>query len=66
VPYWRESLSSAKLVVEDALALKQQPADEGALAVVNAAAGDEAQGLLVALAFEKGRDVLCVQGVHQK
>ena len=38
-----------ELVVEDLLALVQQPADQRRLAVIDAAAGDEAQKLLALL-----------------
>jgi hypothetical protein len=46
-----------ELVVEDLLGLVKQPPDQGRLAVVDAAAGDEAQKLLVLLLDEPGMDV---------
>jgi hypothetical protein len=45
------------LVVEDLLGLVEQPADQRRLAVVDAAAGDEAQQLLALLRGEPGLDV---------
>ena len=46
-----------KLVVEDLLGVVEQPPDQGRLAVVHAAAGDEAQKLLPLLLGEPFRDV---------
>ena len=63
---FRVGLERLELVVEDALRLIKKPADEGALAVVDAAAGDEPQGLLVALLLEVLDDVARVQFRHQK
>jgi hypothetical protein len=42
-------LQRSELVVEDLARLVQQPSDQRRLAVVDAAAGDEAQQLLVLL-----------------
>jgi len=50
-------LQRCELVVEDLLRLVQQPADQRRLAVVDAAAGDEAQQLLLFLFREPGFDV---------
>ena len=51
VPCLRESRFSAReLIVEELLGVVQQAADQGRLAVVDRAAGDEAQDSLVALA----------------
>jgi hypothetical protein len=44
----RLDLERGELVVEDEAGLEQQPADQRALAVVDAAAGDEAQQALLA------------------
>ena len=44
----RLDLERGELVVEDEPGLEQQPADQRALAVVDAAAGDEAQQALLA------------------
>ncbi len=43
-------LYESKLVFEDHLGLVQQPADQGRLAVIDRAAGDEAQQILGAAA----------------
>jgi hypothetical protein len=50
-------LQSRKLVFEDHLAVVEQPADQGRLAVVDAAAGDEAQQRLVLVLVQVGVDV---------
>jgi hypothetical protein len=50
-------LKRRKLVVEDLLRLVKQSSDQGRLAVVDAAAGDEAQELLVLLLDEPGVNV---------
>src|SRR5207342_2566507 len=56
-----------QLVFEQALAVVQQPADQRALAVVHAAAGDEAQQVLVFVATERRGDVgVVVDARHQK
>jgi hypothetical protein len=54
----RIDLEGGELVLEQQLRLPQQPADERALAVVDAAAGDEAQEALVLVRVEVGEDVL--------
>ena len=46
-----------ELIVEDHLRFVEQPADQRRLAVVDAAAGDEAQQALVLVALEVGVDV---------
>src|SRR5690606_574928 len=46
-----------QLVVEQALAVVQQPPDQGALAIVHAAAGDEAQQRLGFVLLEIAGDV---------
>ena len=46
------------MVLEDELRVVEEPADEGRLAVVDAAAGDEAQHGLVLVLVEVGVDVL--------
>ena len=55
-----------ELVLVDHLGVVQQPADERALAVVDAAAGEEAQELLLLVAGEVGVDVFLTQvnGLH--
>ena len=55
-----------ELVLVDHLGVVQQPADERALAVVDAAAGEEAQQLLLLVAGEVGVDVFLTQvnGLH--
>ena len=62
-----------ELVVEDLLGLVEQPTDERGLAVVDAAAGDEAQKLLLLLACEPRAHLVARRGpggidaeVHQK
>ena len=50
-------LERRQLVVEDLLAVVEQPPDQGRLAVVDAAAGDEAQQLLRLLLREPGAHV---------
>ena len=50
-------LERSHLVVEDLPGLVEQPADQRRLAVVDAAAGDEAQQLLALLPLEIGGDV---------
>jgi hypothetical protein len=54
----RVALERREVVLEDQLGLPQQAADERALAVVDAAAGDEAQEALVALLSQVGLDVV--------
>jgi hypothetical protein len=44
-----ESFGAGELVLEHQLGVVEQAADQGALAVVDAAAGDEAQQVLVLL-----------------
>ncbi len=51
------ALQSRELVIEDLLGLVEQPPDQRRLAVVNAAAGDEAQQLLVLLLGKPAVDV---------
>ena len=49
-----------QLIIEQALAVVQQPPDQRALAIIHAAAGDEAQQWLVLVLFEVTGDVgLC-------
>src|SRR5690606_1506018 len=62
-----------QLVLENHLRIVEQPADQGGLAVVDAAAGDEPQQALVLVQLEIGLDVLGDEGVgdvggvgHQK
>ena len=47
-----------QLVFEDHLAVVKQPPDQGALAIVDAAAGDEAQHVLVLVRIEVGVNIL--------
>jgi hypothetical protein len=54
----RVDLERGELVLEQELRLVQEPADERALAVVDAAARDEAQEALVLVLIEVGEDVL--------
>ena len=62
VPWRLLSLSQrVELVVEDLLALVEQPPDQRRLAVIDAAAGDEAQQLLRLLLREPGADVVADQ-----
>jgi hypothetical protein len=66
---FRVGVERAELVVEQRLGLVQQAPDQGALAVVDAAAGDEAQQGLVLVQVEVAFDVALDQGgalVHQK
>jgi hypothetical protein len=51
------ALERGELVVENLLGLVQQPPDQRRLAVIDAAAGDEAQQLLVLLLGEPAADV---------
>ncbi|MNX90770.1 hypothetical protein D3C86_1228300 [compost metagenome] len=67
--FFRVGFELAKLVLEQRLGLIQQAADQGALAVVDTATGDEAQQLLVLLLLQVGRQVViaCIgDRVHQK
>ncbi len=60
---------SGKLVFEQQFRIPQQAADKGALAIVHAAAGDEAKKVLLFLCFEIGVDFgrrLHGQIIHQK
>jgi hypothetical protein len=50
-------LQRRHLILEDHLGVVQQPADQGGLAVVDAAAGDEAQQALVLMGVQIGVDV---------
>ncbi|MND74614.1 hypothetical protein D3C80_662110 [compost metagenome] len=62
-------LELAELVLEEDFRFIEQAPDQGALAVVDAAAGDEAQQLLVLLLFQVGFQVVaerCGNSVHQK
>ena len=62
-------LQRGQLVIEQAPALVQQAPDQGALAIVHAAAGDEAQQRLVLVRLEAGGDVGGSRihgGAHQK
>ena len=52
----------AELVLEDHLGIVQQPPDQRRLAVIDAAAGDEAQHRLVLVLVEIGVDILGDQG----
>ena len=60
----RVRLQRGQVVLEDQLRVVQQAADQRALAVVDAAAGDEAQHRLVLVALEIGVDVRGEQLVH--
>jgi len=55
------ALHRGELVLVDHLGVVQEPADERALAVVHAAAGEEAQQLLLLVAREVGVDVFVGQ-----
>ena len=55
--FFTVSLYGGKLVLVDHLGVVQQPDDERALAVIDAAAGEEAQQLLLLVAGEVGVDV---------
>jgi len=50
------------LVVEDHLGIVQEPADQGRLAVIHAAAGDEAQQILVLVLVQILLDIVGDQG----
>ncbi|MNN07315.1 hypothetical protein D3C81_1201390 [compost metagenome] len=66
---FRIGFELAELVLEQHLGFVEQAADQRALAVVDAAAGDEAQQLLVLLLFQVGFQVVaerCGNSVHQK
>ena len=56
--FLRVGLERRELVLEEHLRLVQQAADQRALAVVDAAAGDEAQQALVLVRVEVRVDVL--------
>ena len=65
----RRATDGAELVFVDALGVVEQPADERRLAVVHRADGDEAQHVLVLVAFEVREDVVLGGGAsfgHQK
>ena len=51
-----------QLILEDHLAVIEQPPDQGGLAIVHAAAGDEAQHRLMLMLVEIGVDVLGDEG----
>src|SRR3546814_10208544 len=51
-------LERGELVLENHLAVVEQPPDQGRLAVVDAAAGDEAQQRLLLMAGQIGVDIL--------
>ena len=55
------ALHGGELVLVDHLGVVQQPADERALAVIDAAAGEEAQQFLLLVAGEVGVDVFLAQ-----
>ena len=57
----RVGLERRELVLEDHLRVVEQPADQRGLAVVDAAAGDEAQQALVLVLVQVGLDVLLDQ-----
>src|SRR5690606_17521299 len=57
-------LERGKLVLEDHLAVVEQPPDQRGFAVVDAAAGDEPQQALVLVQLEIGLDVLGDEGVR--
>jgi len=52
------ALQGGELILEDHLRVPEQTPDQGALAVVDAAAGDEAQQRLLLLGLQVGMDVL--------
>ncbi len=54
----RVAAHGGELIFVDQLGVVQQPADQRAFAVVDAAAGDEAQQILALVGFQIGRDVL--------
>ena len=54
----RVALQGRQLVLEQHLRFVQQPADQRALAIVDAAAGDEAQQTLVLVGLEISLDIL--------
>ena len=56
-------LESLQVVLKDHLAVIEHPPDEGGLAVVDAATGDEAQHRLVLVLLQIGVDVLGDQGL---
>ena len=60
------ALERGQLVVEQVAALVQQAADQRALAIVHAAAGDEAQARLGFVALEIAGDIGIDAGGHQK
>jgi hypothetical protein len=64
----RVRLERGQMVLEEQLRLVEQPPDQRALAVVDRAAGDEAEQALVLVRLEVGEDVLGDQvgGVRQK
>ena len=62
----RIALQAGQLVVKDRLALEQQASNQRALAIIHAAAGNEAQQPFIALLVQKGCDVFGLQIAHQK
>ena len=64
----RVDLERRELVLEQHLRLEEQPSDQRALAVVDAAAGDEAQHALALVRLQVGEDVLGEQvgAVHHQ
>jgi hypothetical protein len=56
--FFESALDGRELVLEQHLRVVQQAADQRALAVVDAAAGDEAQQALVLVLLQVGADVL--------
>ena len=58
VPTFLESdLQRRQLILEDHLRIPEQAADQGALAVIDAAAGDEAEQRLLLLALQVGKNI---------
>ena len=64
----RIGFKGGQLIVENQLGLEQQPADQGGLAIVHRAAGDEAQHVLGRLFSEVVGNVVGgqVERAHQK
>jgi hypothetical protein len=59
-------LERGQLVLEDQVGLVEQPSNQGALAVVDAAARDDAQQVLLLLVLEIGDDVVGAERLRSR
>ena len=55
-----------QMIFEDQLGIEKQPADQGRLAVIHAAAGEEAQQRFLLLLRQIGFQIVELHGLHQK